>query len=361
VVSGAPARILVVEDERIVAEDLAETLVALGYTVVGVATTGELAIERARQLVPDVVLMDIRLAGKLDGIDAVEQILAERDVAVVYLTAHSDDETLRRAKDTQPLGFLVKPFRSADLRCAIEIAVHKHRFDAQLRLRERWLETAYQELEMFSYAVAHDLRAPLRGIDGFSRALLEDHGDVLPADGLANLQRVRDATKRMARLIDDLLRLSQTANAPLERRTFDLSALATAVIDELRAVTPREVTVEIEPEMIVDGDPPLVRIVLENLLGNAWKFTRQHAAPAIHVGFGERGAERAIYIRDNGAGFDAARAERLFGAFQRFHSSVDFDGNGVGLAIVQRIINRHGGRIWVESAIGHGATFSFTL
>jgi PAS domain S-box-containing protein len=497
-------RLLVVEDERIVARDLANTLTDLGYTVVGSVATGEEAVQQACEHRPNLVLMDIRLAGAMDGVQAAEKIRSERDIPVIYLTAHSDDETLRRARRTGPFGYLIKPFKAPELRCVIEIALHKHESDALLREREQWLattlrsigdgvittdaaqrvtllnpvaealtgwkheealgrplgeimklvterghepvespvgralrqknittlqddallvdkngaavpiddsaapimsdrgevlggvivfrdvkerrrkddeirrlntelehrvvertqqlEAANQELEAFSYSVAHDLRAPLRSIDGFSQALIEDHAASLGPDGLDQLGRVRGATQRMAQLIDDLLRLSRVAKSEFHRQPVDLSRLSQLVTSELQLAHPdRDVAVAIQDDLIVEGDEKLLRIVFENLIGNAWKFTSKVARAAIEVGAFEKDAQRVYFVRDNGAGFSMKYAHKLFGAFQRLHTASEFEGTGVGLAIVQRIINRHEGRIWAQSTIGQGTTFYFVL
>jgi light-regulated signal transduction histidine kinase (bacteriophytochrome) len=223
-------------------------------------------------------------------------------------------------------------------------------------------QTANKELEAFSYSVSHDLRAPLRAIDGFSQALIEDCTDSLPASGQDHLRRIRAAAQRMAELIDDLLRLSRVSRAEFRRERVDLSNMFIAVIGELRRSDPdRVVDVRVTSSITGLADPRLIRITLENLVGNAWKFTAKTPAPVIELGTREEGGERVYYVRDNGAGFDMKYVDRLFGAFQRLHSDKEFPGTGIGLATVQRIIHRHGGRIWVEAAVGQGACFSFTL
>jgi signal transduction histidine kinase len=221
---------------------------------------------------------------------------------------------------------------------------------------------ANKELEAFSYSVSHDLRAPLRGIDGFSLALLEDYADKLDDNGRDYLHRVRAATQRMGTLIDDLLNLSRVTRTEIRRENSDLTAIARSVADELQKTQPaRRVEFRMEQTLVAHVDPHLIRIVLENLLGNAWKFTSKRESACIQ--FGGTRDERGVtyFVRDDGAGFDSAYADRLFGAFQRLHDKNDFPGTGVGLATVQRIINRHGGRIWGESVVERGATFYFTL
>jgi len=224
------------------------------------------------------------------------------------------------------------------------------------------LEAANKELEAFSYSVSHDLRSPLRSIDGFSLALMEDHAAKLDPEARDYLQRVRAATKRMAQLIDDLLALSRVSRTELVRTKVDLSEAARTVAAELRKTQPdRQALFVIADGLNVEGDPHLLRIVLDNLLGNAWKFTAKRDGARIEFGsIGENGT-RQFFIRDNGAGFDMSYAHKLFGAFQRLHANEEFAGTGIGLATVQRIINRHGGRISAEGVVGEGATFRFSL
>jgi len=233
--------------------------------------------------------------------------------------------------------------------------------ELERRVAERTmqLELANKELESFSYSVSHDLRAPLRAIDGFSQALLEDYGEGLEPRGRRYLDRVRRAAQRMADLIDALLKLAKVARAPIGYAKIDLSAMAAAAIAELREGEPkRAVAVEIEPGLRALGEPHLVHIMLVNLLGNAWKFTRRTQHAQVCVG---KNSEGEFYVRDNGAGFEMDYANKLFGAFARLHSSDEYEGTGIGLATVARIVHRHGGVIRAEGAPEAGATFYFTL
>jgi light-regulated signal transduction histidine kinase (bacteriophytochrome) len=222
---------------------------------------------------------------------------------------------------------------------------------------------ANKERASFSYSVSHDLRSPLRSIDGFSLALIEDYADKLDADGRSHLQRVRAAAQRMAQLIDDLLKLARITRADISCRQLDLSTLAGEVCDEVRARDPqRAVAMAVQQGLETEGDPRLLRVALENLVSNAWKFTRHTPEPRIEVGaLREDGGPPVFYVRDNGAGFDMAYADKLFGAFQRLHGTQEFEGTGIGLATVARVIHRHGGRVWAEAAVGKGAAFFFTL
>ncbi len=238
----------------------------------------------------------------------------------------------------------------------------RQRTDELLRRHTAQLEAANAELNAFAYSVSHDLRAPLRSIDGFSQALLEDYAGKLDETGQDYLRRVRAATQRMGALIDDLLNLSRVTRSEMVIRTVDVSDLARQLAGELASGDPeRDVHVVIAPGLEARADEGLLRVVLHNLMGNAWKFTSKRTNARIEVGMVAANGERAYFVRDNGAGFDMAYAPKLFGAFQRLHRVTEFPGTGVGLATVQRIIHRHGGRVWAESALDRGATFYFTL
>ena len=237
-----------------------------------------------------------------------------------------------------------------------------HQLNQNLERRAAELESVNHELESFSYSVSHDLRAPLRSIDGFSHAILEDYIEILPEQGRDYLLRIRAAAQRMGELIDDLLALSRVTRAVTESKPVNLSALAEKILVDLQSEQPeRHVTFSVAKELIVNGDPQLLKIALENLLGNAWKFTSKRENASIEVGVQNETGEPTYFIRDNGAGFNMAYADKLFGAFQRLHRPSEYPGTGIGLATVQRIISRHGGRIWAESSVGNGATFFFTL
>ncbi len=552
-----PTRILVVEDESIVAKDIQTTLQTLGYSVPDVVSSGEAAIDRAAASDLDLVLMDIVLKGEMDGIEAAERIYGHFNIPVVYLTAYADDHTLQRAKTTTPFGYILKPFEERELQTAIEIALYRHKMENRLKRTEaelrhqlaieniianisakfinlgtdeidaginqalhavgefaevdrsyvftlsddgavmdnshEWcapgiapqmaflqgmllgkftclarklenheilhvpsvsafapdnsaefeclkkqgirslivvpmvcrstlfgfvgfdsvrhektwqenditllkmlaeifantldrkrveeevsclnaeleqrvaertmeLETANRELESFSYSVSHDLRAPLRHINGFSQALLADYAEVLDEQGHDYLHRVCAASNRMGQLIDDLLELSRVSRSQMRWEPVNLSELVGNIADMLRETSPeRKVTFLVAPDVVVNGDNRLLRLVMQNFLDNAWKYTSKKDAASIEFGVTESNGERAYFVSDDGVGFDMAYADKLFGAFQRLHGSSDFEGTGIGLATAQRIIRRHGGRVWGEGWVGRGATFYFTL
>jgi signal transduction histidine kinase len=234
--------------------------------------------------------------------------------------------------------------------------------NSKLALQNAQLEATNKELESFSYSVSHDLRAPLRGIDGFSQALLEDYAGRLDAQGKEYLGRVRVGVQRMGGLIDDLLNLSRITRAEMRYERVDLSQMAQSIANELRNMQPeREADFVIRPKIEVNGDPQLMRVALQNLLSNSWKFTSKQPRTCIEFGQIADNGHSVVFVKDNGAGFDPAYSKRLFGAFQRLHPNSDFPGTGIGLATVQRVIHRHGGKVWAESEVGQGATFFFTV
>lgn len=248
---------------------------------------------------------------------------------------------------------------NSDLRNEI---MERARAEQALRRATAATEASNKELEAFSYSVAHDLRAPLRSIDGFSQALVEDYGQSLNAEATRYLNHIRAAAQQMAELIDDLLYLSRITRAELGRDEVNLSDVARSVIGRLRDANPeREVEVLIAPNLTTEADPKLLEIVLTNLLGNAWKFTGNTPAPRIEFGAEPLSDPTVFFVRDNGAGFDQRYVDKLFGVFQRLHSTAEFEGTGIGLATVRRIVLRHGGRVWADGEVGRGATFHFTL
>lgn len=236
--------------------------------------------------------------------------------------------------------------------------------NTELQRMQEAAEAASRELETFSYSVSHDLRAPVRAMKGFSEALLSSQGDKLDEDGKKYVQFILDAGVRMGRLIDDLLRLAKVAQGELQRDTISVSLLATGLLERLKRAHPeRKVETKVQAGLQAYADPRLLEVALTNLLDNAWKFTSKRVSPRIEVGGkrGEKQGELIFYVRDNGAGFDPAHADKLFHAFQRLHDPALYPGTGIGLATVARVVQRHGGRIWAEGTPGGGAAFFFTL
>ncbi len=278
-----------------------------------------------------------------------------RDVLISSSTDNTDGKFLRALLFTQDI--------TGRKRAEEEIFRLNHELEQRVQQRTAQLEAANKEMESFSYSVSHDLRAPLRALRGFSEVLLEAHSAQLDATGQELLRRACGAVSQMERLIEDLLKLAQVSRAELQSDEVNLSSLATEIAGELATADSfRAVKFDIAPNCVAVGDPRLVRLALDNLLRNAWKFSSK--TQDAHIEFGKtaaNGKEQAFFVRDNGAGFDMAYAKKLFGVFQRLHPASKFPGTGVGLATVQRIINRHGGRAWAEGVVNKGATFYFTL
>jgi len=284
------------------------------------------------------------------------------DVEAGHFWAHLEGRPLPTADGEPPSSWLTFSDVDAQVAVAEQIRRLNEVLEARVLARTAELGAANKELEAFVYSASHDLRAPLRAIDGFSQMVIEDASERLDKADQEHLQRVRAAAQRMGRLIDHLLDLSRAAHHDLVREKVDLSVMAAAVIADLRNAAPaRRVETVIQPGLVVDADATLLEVILVNLLGNAWKFTSRHGAARIAVGVTDADGERAFFVRDDGAGFDPGHAEHLFGPFQRLHSTEEFEGDGIGLATVQRLVARHGGRVWAEAEVEKGATFYFTL
>jgi two-component system sensor histidine kinase/response regulator len=333
-----------------------------------------------------VILLDVKMP-EMDGFETatlIRQRDKSRHTPILFLTAADNTQTQAvRGYAVGAVDYLVKPVVPEFVRSKVAVFVELAKKTELLRRQAKLLAESEQaaldlaearaelvrdlehknrELESFSYAVSHDLRAPLRRIDSFSRAVLESQGDRLDEAGRKFLGRVREASQHMSQLIDDVLYLSRVTRSDLRDQEVDLSALAGLILTRLQDSEPdRRVEVRVRPAVVVNGDGQLLKIALENLLENAWKFTGKVAEGRIEFGVTQVSGEPTYFIRDNGAGFDMTYASRLFGPFQRLHAPDEFPGSGIGLATVQRIIHRHGGRVWAEGLVGQGATFQFTL
>jgi two-component system, NtrC family, sensor kinase len=385
-----PRKILAVDDSVTYLHEIAAELRGEGYDVI-LARSGEEALELLAVEPFDCVLLDVLMPG-IGGQETCRRIKSApsvRDIPLIMLTSLDNRSALLEGIAVGADDFVPKSSELDVLKARVRAQLRRKQFeDENRRIREQLLrkeleasearaarqlaetraalveelEYKNRELEAFSYSVSHDLRAPLRSIEGFCRAILEDNGHLLDAQGKHYLQRACAATHRMSDLIDDLLQLSRVSRAELNRESVDLSALALEVLANLQRQEPaRRVILEIEPGLGAYADDRLMRIALENLLGNAWKFTSKVANPKIEF-FQRRSEDGPIYsVRDNGAGFNMSYADKLFRPFQRLHTESDFPGTGIGLATIQRIIARHGGRIFAEGSPGQGATFRFSL
>jgi signal transduction histidine kinase len=353
------SRILLVDDNADM-RDYVYRLLAERYDVAAFPD-GLTALAAAQERAPDLVLSDIMMPG-LDGFGLLRELRASTktmSVPVILLSARAGEESNIEGLNAGADDYLAKPFSAQELMARVR--THLELAHAR-RERTRELEHSNRELETFSYSVSHDLRAPLRAIDGFSKALLDEYSAKLDEQGCHYLQRVRTAAQKMSTLIDDLLDLSRVTRGPLRKQSVNLTEVARGILSELQRKDPdRNVAFEIEDGLSATADRRLVKLVLLNLLGNAWKYTATTSQPRIAFGRSNHGEEPIFYVRDNGVGFDMACADRLFAPFQRMHSESEFEGTGIGLAATQRAISRHGGRIWAEAVVDAGATFYFTL
>ena len=382
--SADQVNILLVDDQPANLLALEAMLQGLGQNLIK-AESGREALKWLLTHDVAVILLDVKMPD-MDGFETaalIRQRDKSRDTPIIFLTAADKTHTEAvRGYAVGAVDYLVKPVVPEFVRSKVSVFVELAKKSEQLRrqaeqLREgeqaardlaearaelvRELEHKNQELESFSYAVSHDLRAPLRRIEAFSRAVL-DSQERLDADGRRYFDRIQEASRQMSQLIDDVLHLSKVTRAELRSQEVDLSALASAILERLREGEPaRAVESKVRPAVIAQGDGQLLRIALVNLLENAWKFTARQPAARIEFGMTSVAGEPTYFVRDNGAGFDMAYVDRLFGPFQRLHLASEFPGSGIGLATVRRIIHRMGGRVWAEGLVGQGATFSFTL
>jgi signal transduction histidine kinase len=352
------SRVLVVDDNADLRQYLTKLLTS-AYEVT-VATDGQAALDVIDDVQPDIVVSDVMMP-RLDGFGLVRRLRANPETAsipVILLSARAGEESAIDGLDAGSDDYLVKPFSARELLARVRTHVDL------ARARRAWiaeLERANRELDAFSYSVSHDLRAPLRAIQGFSQVIASDYSKLFDDDGRDYLDRILGAVGKMTTMIDTMLELARISRAPMKRDSVDLSTLARDVVADLRSADPaRAVTVDIAENLVARGDGALIRVALVNLIGNAWKYTSRAREARIEIG--RHPADHPVfYVRDNGAGFDTKRAVKLFAPFQRFHSATEFEGTGIGLATVQRVIARHGGRVWAEAAVGAGATFFFSL
>lgn len=369
-------RLLIVDDEAPQMRALCDTLGDHGYVTIG-AGTGEAALEKLRAEKFDLLLTDLTMPG-INGIALLRAALSiDPELVGVIMTGQGSITSAVEAMKEGALDYILKPFKVSVILPVIARALEVRRLRLenialQRRVRERTmeLEAANENLDAFASSVAHDLNAPARHIAGYARLVLQRHGAELGAEAERHVRVIAEAGEHMGRLITDLLAFSRLARSELQRGPVDLGALATRVWSELKVQvsasekdqSARSISCSIGELPVVRGDEAMLRQVFFNLLTNAVKYTRGKASAIIEVGTAAPKDDSVVlYVRDNGIGFDTRHAEKLFGMFQRLHSAEEFEGNGVGLAHVRRILQRHGGRIWAEAEPGQGATFWFTL
>jgi hypothetical protein len=362
------ARILIVDDEVSQMKALCETLRDQDYETIGY-TRGQDALVALRERSCDLLLVDLMMP-EMDGISLLRAALkVDPNLVGILMTGEGTIGTAVEAMKAGALDYILKPFKLSGIlpvlfRALSVRRLRRENMELERHVRERTeeLEAANRELEAFSYSVSHDLRAPLRAISAFSHLLVEEHSAQMSEEGQQLLSRVTANTQRMEQLIEDLLRFSRLGRQPLSKHSVNMSTLVRESLEELRKEQGhREIEVQVGDLPDCTGDPSLLKQVIVNLLSNAFKYTRDRERTVIEVACGRQEGEPVYVVRDNGVGFDMRYAGKLFGVFQRMHSAEEFEGTGVGLSIVQRIIQRHGGRIWAEAEVGNGATFFFTL
>jgi len=348
-------KILVVEDEYITSTIISNSLAGMGYGVSGVTDNGADAVRMAGEMRPDLVLMDITLKRKMTGIEAAGQIRKQYGIPVVYLTAHSDDATIERALTTEPFGYLVKPLEELTLKSTIQMALYKHSIDIELLHKN-------EELEAFSSAVSHDLASPLIIIQEYMKMVLAQDYAAINRNSQENLVKSVSSIDRMLDLIQDLLSFSHLTTAILDKTETDISGLSVQILHSFaKRDSSRDVSWLVNPGIVVFADRRLMRNVMNNLLANSWKYTMKTEKPVIEVSSKIQDDMITVMVRDNGAGFEMAESKRLFIPFGRLHDKNEYPGTGIGLSIVNRIITRHGGRVFAEGRVGEGSVFSFIL
>ena len=411
-------RVLIVDDEEYIRLSLSELLSYIGFEV-ATAANGEDALKKLAENRFDMAFMDIKIPG-MNGVELLGRVRkAYPDVSVIMMTGYATVENAVEAVKLGAYDFLRKPYDIEEIKVSINRLLEKKKLEEECKLweealhntldelekkveertaelskanlllkqeiserrqaeeeirklneeleqrvfqRTAELESANKELESFSYSVSHDLRAPLRAIGGFSKILFEDSADKLDDEGKRLLNIIQGNTEKMENIIDDLLALSRIGRKDVELSDIDMHELAKAVFDEVKAVNPeRKLQFNVKPLPPAHGDKGMIRQVFFNLLSNAIKFTKPKEVSVVEVGGYADGSRNMYYVKDNGVGFDMQYANQLFGAFQRLHSDEEFEGTGIGLAIVKRIVNRHDGKIWAEGKENEGATFYFTI
>jgi signal transduction histidine kinase len=362
------ARILIVDGEECQMKALRDTLRGHGYETVGF-TSAKAGLAAVRESKFDLLLCDLMMPG-MDGLSLLRSAIEiDPDLAGVIMTGQGTIETAVEAMKTGALDYILKPFQLNAVLPVLSraLAIRRLRLEnAELQRRIQQhadeLQQANQELESFTHSISHDLRAPLRAIGGFSNILIRDFGPQLPGEAQRLLNVVVSSATQMTQMIDGLLKFCRLARQAPSMQSVDLTALARETANNLRGeINDNQVEVKIGDLPPCTGDPALLQQVLTNLLSNALKFTGHTQKPCVEIGCQPGTREHIYFVRDNGVGFDMLYAENLFGVFKRLHPEEQFEGHGVGLSIVQRIIQRHGGRVWAEAEVDKGATFFFTL
>lgn len=356
-------RILVVDDKADNTELLTQMLEDL-YEIQP-AHSGKECLEAAAKYQPDLIILDVMMP-EMDGYEVLRRLKQDtltENIPVVFLTAkYRDIDRVVKGLELGAIDYITKPVEEDELLARIKSALRIKQAEDRIRMQNIELKAINDELRALGYSVSHDLRAPLRHIDGLSRILLEDHSAFLDDEAKDYLNRIINANNHMRTCLEDLLNLSKVSSTQFSPQRVNLSECAQDIVDDfMRSQTGRNISVEIQPEITTLADKSLLHLILLNLIDNALKFSGKQSHPLIKIGLINDKGRTYFYVTDNGVGFDMSNSQRLFAPFQRFHDTSEFEGTGIGLAIVQRAVNRHGGTVWAQSEPGHGCTFYFTL
>jgi len=353
-------KILVVEDETVIAMELELQLKRMGYDVVGRVDSGVGAIEKATELRPDLILMDIVMPGGMDGIAASKQIISKHNIPVIFLTAYADEEYIKRAREVGPFGYLVKPYEGRELRAAIEVALYKKSREDEIKRKNAELERLSNDLNDYVHFVSHDMKAPLRHIKALSMFINEDYGDKLDEKAREHIRKIGTTCDDAETMINELLKLAKMTDTEIVREAVEVKDVVGDVKTELEFFL-KEHNGRIE---VMDNLPAIsvhgawMKDLYINLITNAIKYN-DNEEKVVRIGFEDRERKRVFYVADNGMGFEDKYKDEIFKPFKRLHAGKE--GTGLGLTICRKVVEAHGGQIWVESELRKGSTFFFTI
>jgi len=353
-------KILVVEDETVIAMELELQLKKMGYDVVGRVGSGVGAIEKATELRPDLILMDIVMPGGMDGIDASKQIISKHNIPVIFLTAYADEEYIKRAREVGPFGYLVKPYEDRELRAAIEVALYKKSKEDEIKRKNAELEKLSNDLNDYVHFVSHDMKAPLRHIKALSMFINEDYGDKLDEKAREHIRKIGTTCDDAETMINELLKLAKMTDTEIVREAVEVKDVVgdvkTGLEFFLKEHNGRIEVMDNLPAISVHG--AWMKDLYVNLITNAIKYN-DNEEKVVRIGFEDRERKQAFYVADNGMGFEDKYKDEIFKPFKRLHAGKE--GTGLGLTICRKVVEAHGGQIWVESELGKGSTFFFTI